>query len=292
MTATELPVLDATWHITHRTGYRYAPPVRRSRNEVRLTPISELGQQRVRSEVEVTPRPSFQRRHRDYFGTEVVEFELDAPHDELVCTVESVVHMHLPDDPGQRIFPAASDLDAIEYLQASPKVVGGQAVDVLAERLRSDDAQATVQAIFDWLHEEITYEPGWTSVHTAVDHVLASRRGVCQDYAHLAIALLRSTGIPARYVSGYVAPKAFEVGREYRVDSHAWVDVLLPDAMWTSYDPTHHLPAETRHIRVGHGRDYGDVVPFRGVFHGPTRQELSVEVLLTALPPEAELPAT
>ncbi len=285
MTATDQPVLDATWQIVHRTSYRYTPPVRRSRNEVRLIPVTGLGQERVSSVLRVDPVPSFQRQHRDYFGTEVFEFELDAPHEFLDCSVESVVHTHIPEQPERRIFPSTSDLDAVEYLQASPKIRLGAEVTRFAGQLDTGDAAGTTQAVFDWMRESLTYQPGWTSVHTPVEDVLASRRGVCQDYAHLSIALLRSAGIPARYVSGYVAPASFEEGRPYTVDSHAWVDVLVSDGQWISYDPTHHQPAGTRHIRVGHGRDYADVVPFRGVFQGAARQELTVEVTLEALPP-------
>jgi transglutaminase-like putative cysteine protease len=146
--------------------------------------------------------------------------------------------------------------------------------------VRTGDAKSSVRAILDWMRAEMTYEPGQTVVGTSVAELLRTRRGVCQDFAHLSCALLRANEIPARYVSGYFVPRPLGPGEEVEAQSHAWVEALIPGWGWWAVDPTNHLTCSDRHVTVGHGRDYSDIVPFQGVHVGAAGHTLEVSVTI------------
>ncbi len=132
----------------------------------------------------------------------------------------------------------------------------------------------------EWAHGELEYAPGATHAHTSAVEAWRAGSGVCQDFAHLSLAVLRAMGIPARYVSGYFYPKAVpSVGAKVLGESHAWVEVWTGD--WRGYDPTNALPVEERHVVVAHGRDYSDVAPLRGIYSGPSASSTEVTVELT-----------
>lgn len=274
--------------IEHRTRYAYDRPVRGSKNEVRMTPATTREQSGVSSSHTATPEPSNATSYRDYFGTIVETFDVMGPHDVLDVVHTSTVRTSPPPSPLEDAVlaawtPAESEA-AVEFTFASPMVVWETGVTDVARSLAGSETTATVTRVLSWMRENLTYEPGSTVVGTPVDEVLAARRGVCQDYAHLCCALLRTSGIPARYVSGYFAPRSLEVGESVEAQSHAWVEVLVDGWGWWAVDPTNDQPAGDRHVKVGHGRDYADVVPFRGLHFGAAEQSLDVTVLIGRTP--------
>src|SRR6266536_2259565 len=252
--------------ITHRTAYRYELPIHHSKNEVRALPVSDAHQRCLRADLEVSPEATFPLRWRDYFGTEVVAFDIDGPHEGVALD-------------------QLDDLDAAEFLLPSPLVeLDGQARELAAGLAAPGSSLTTLEHVLDWVRGELRYERGSTTVRTSVAEVLARRRGVCQDFAHVCCALLRASGVPARYVSGYFAPDHLEVGGEAVVEGHAWVEAWLPGLGWWALDPTNDQAAGERHVKVGHGRDYRDVAPVRGVYRGGTGGRLEVQVRITRLP--------
>ena len=268
-----------TLRIEHRTAYRYERAVRNSKNEARMTPATTPWQTIPSAELTVDPMPSYRVAYQDYFGTAVESFEVMQPHEHLDVIASAVVE--LSGTPSAS-FPPADVERAVEYLPQSPMISWNADVTSLAETLRRESASEGVRAAVDWMRSQMTYEPGTTEVGTPVVDVLAARRGVCQDYAHLCCALVRSLGIPARYVSGYFAPRPLEIGDSVEAESHAWVEALV-DGGWVPVDPTNDIEPAERHVKVGHGRDYTDVVPLQGVHLGDTAQTLEVGVTITRL---------
>ena len=270
---------EYTLHIEHRTAYRYERAVRNSKNEVRMTPAATPWQTIPRAELAVDPEPTHRVAYLDYFGTAVESFEVMGGHDHLSVAASAVVE--LSREPSEA-FPRPDVERAVEYLTPSPMIAWDGTVARLAETLRRPDPNDSIRATIDWMRTGMTYEPGSTEVGTPVTDVLEARRGVCQDYAHLCCAVLRVLGIPARYVSGYFAPKPLEPGESVEAESHAWVEALVPGAGgWLPLDPTNDVEPAERHVKVGHGRDYTDVVPFQGVHAGTADQTLEVGVTIT-----------
>jgi transglutaminase-like putative cysteine protease len=267
--------------VAHRTSYHYAQAVSHSKNEVRAVPVSDHFQQCLESSLEVSPDATFPARYRDYWGTEVAPFDVDGPHD----TVSVVARAKVRTVPDERATPG-DQLGIVEYTMASPLVTTSGEVATLAKRLGDGTPDQVLERVLAWAGDELRYERGSTTVRTSVDEVLARKRGVCQDFAHLTCALLRSAGIPARYVSGYFSSRELEVGDEVRVEGHAWIEVHLPERGWLAVDPTNDQPAGERHVKVGHGRDYRDVTPVKGVYRGGSGGRLEVEVRITRLPDE------
>lgn len=270
--------------IEHRTGYRYDAEVRGSKNEARMAPAETSYQRIVEQSFAASPAPSYRSTYRDYFGTIVEAFEIRDPHAGLEVTSRTIVES----DPQREVEPAggpneASSDPTVEYRYSSPMVVPDAEVGLLARQLRGSDERATVANILAWFAAEMTYEHGSTEVGTGIGEVLRARRGVCQDYAHLCIGLLRLCDVPARYVSGYFAPRELEIGERVDSESHAWVDVFLEGHGWWGVDVTNAQATGSRHVRIGAGRDYSDMIPFQGVHLGEARQELSVAVEIARL---------
>jgi transglutaminase-like putative cysteine protease len=285
--------------ISHRTAYRYELPIHHSKNEVRAVPVSDANQKCLRADLDVRPEATFPLRWRDYFGTEVVAFDIDGPHDGVEVVASATVASHerragtLLDgwatDEGTEL-DLPDELEATEFLLASPLVeLDGQARRLAASLAAPGSPLTTLEHVLDWVRGELRYERGSTTVRTSVAEVLERRRGVCQDFAHVACALLRASGVPARYVSGYFAPDPLEVGGQAVVEGHAWLEAWLPGLGWWALDPTNDQAAGERHVKVGHGRDYRDVAPVRGVYRGGTGGRLEVEVRITRLPDDDDV---
>ena len=280
------------WRIAvrHRTGYQYSTAVRASYNEARMTPASSRGQQTLESRLDVTPgtRPM---RYVDYWGTMVDAFDVHVRHTELVVTAFSVVETSAapasPAPAGWEAVTAPAVVDryaelliASRYVSAEPEVAA-RAAD-FAAGLPPADAGRQAAA---WAHDQLEYQRGATGVHTTSAEARAEGKGVCQDFAHLTLAVLRAMGLPARYVSGYLFPAdrtdAVAVGVSTSGESHAWVEFWAGD--WIPVDPTSLTPVGERHVVVARGRDYADVRPLSGVYHGPPAKSLGVTVELTRL---------
>ena len=278
-----------SWRIAvrHRTGYQYGSPARASYNEVRMTPASSGGQHLLTSRLEIRPdaRPL---RYVDYWGTQVHAFDLHVPHTELEVTATSVVETAGPADAvpevGWDTLASAPVRDRFaELLAPSRYAVAEDELDAVARSLRAAGSPAeTGRAAVHWVHETLDYVRGATAVGTTSAEARALGQGVCQDFSHLALALLRSAGLPARYVSGYLYPSS-DAGLDETVsaESHAWVECWAGE--WIPLDPSNLSEVAERHVLVARGRDYADVRPLVGVYSGPAAQALGVTVELTRL---------
>jgi transglutaminase-like putative cysteine protease len=273
--------------IVHSTGFRYPGPVVTSFNEARMTPLTTPWQTTLEARLEVSPAASTYR-YWDYWGTQVTAFDVRAPHDSLAVTARSVVETFAAPAPGAgpawEVLRDPATLDRFaELLAPTPRTEPGlPALTRVREEVASLDPADTCRLVCAWVAEVIDYVPGATGVQTSAAEAWEVGQGVCQDMAHVAVGVLRRLGIPARYVSGYLLPRAdLPVGEKVDGESHAWVECWAGE--WQAWDPTNGRPAGADHVVVGRGRDYDDVPPLRGVYSGPGGGELFVSVTFTRL---------
>lgn len=276
------------YSIRHVTRYRYDAPVRESVMQLHMQPKSD-GVQRLQSfQVSSSPRAGLQA-YTDHFGNAVYHFDVPGVHQELTIEAEAEVEVQATAAPpdwvdgavwNQLLSPAVQN-ESFDWLhqrgvsRATPSLQ-----TFLDERgiSKSDDPMTSLRRLNRALFEAFAYVPEATDVDSPIDVALKQRKGVCQDFAHIMLAVARSWGIPARYVSGYLFTKR-DAGDRSAVDAtHAWVEAFVPPCGWVGFDPTNNTLTGERHIRVAIGRDYDDVPPVRGVFKGPANSELAVAV--------------
>jgi transglutaminase-like putative cysteine protease len=263
--------------LRYHAEYRYDGPVFDQHNVVRVKPAT-TPLQRVRGfrlAVEPTART---RTYADYFGTEAIEFNVPGEHERLAITAEAEVTTQAPPQPaagswetmrGTRYTDAGG-----EFLLHTNDEPQKGALEALHEAVRSDTPQETLLRVCQVIPDRFEYRPGATFVGSTVEDLLQGGAGVCQDFVHLALILLREQGIAARYVSGYLFAAPGDGGLDsIEVDTHAWLEALLPGADgdepgWVGADPTNRRLAGEEHVKIGHGRFYGDVAPIRGVYKG------------------------
>lgn len=280
------------YSIRHLTRYRYASPISESIMETRMHPRSDRHQHCLSFSLSVSPRCRV-FSYRDYLGNNVHHFDIPGEHHQLMIVAESVVEQQ----PATEVPPSLGadgwdELDKMigrgdywEMLLPSTFATFSPAVTELAAKLdcrRRDDPLTVVSELNSRLFEYFDYVPRHTRVDSPIEEAIVSRKGVCQDFAHTMIAMLRSIGIPARYVSGYLFRGKQDHDRSTPDATHAWVDALLPQIGWVGFDPTNNLEAGDRHIRTALGRDYADVPPTRGIYRGATESELYVAVQVEA----------
>jgi transglutaminase-like putative cysteine protease len=282
------------YHLLHATEFRYDGPVSESYNEVRLRPIHDETQSCLSFRL-VTNPVSRGTPYRDAFGNWVHQFNILQEHHHLKIEAESVVLAHeapvLPPN-GMKL----SELDTLreeleeEYLDFVaptgyvPHLEQLDELIEIASRTGTGTVAGFAAAASDLIHERFQYVKGATHVNSSIEDSLSLGAGVCQDFAHLLLGVVRKRGLPGRYVSGYLVPegatspddKLQEVIGGYA--SHAWAEVFLPGSGWIGFDPTLGKPLGLQHVRVAYGRDYGDVAPVRGVYKGLAGQRLSVDV--------------
>jgi transglutaminase-like putative cysteine protease len=274
----------STIEIRHRTHFAYSDAIPTSYNEARVTPAHLPRQRVLTSHVDIRP-VTWQSDYVDYWEAHVTAFEVLRPHRSLTVTSTSRVEV-LPEyqpwqTPGWRDLHGPDLTDRLaEYLEVS---IVTEPDDELADLAHDTAARhapgETARRICSHLHDTIRYVPGATTVHTTAAHAWRERSGVCQDFAHLAIGALRSVGIPARYVSGYLHPsRDSEIGRTVQGQSHAWVEWWVGD--WLGYDPTNDTVVSDHHVVVARAREYGDVMPVKGIFTGG-HSDLTVTVDVT-----------
>jgi transglutaminase-like putative cysteine protease len=281
-----------TWRVRvqHRTGYSYEGEVVASFNEARMTPLTDTTQTTLESRVEVTPSAST-FRYRDYWGTRVTSFDIQTPHSQLVVTANSVVETGLR-KPDPDCLPELSWEDLrnelvcdryAEWLAFTPRTDPDDELKNLAAQTAVGlEPAAAAIACVELIRSKLEYRLGATGVHTSGMQAWTEKKGVCQDFAHIILAMLRSLGLPARYVSGYLHPNASaEIGETVAGESHAWVEWW--DGEWAGYDPTNGKPVGEQHVAVARGRDYDDVSPLKGMYSGPKSSSLGVIVELTRL---------
>jgi transglutaminase-like putative cysteine protease len=273
--------------IRHVTGFTYAGTAHASYNEARLTPLTVPGQTTLFSHVETQPS-SPAHRYWDYWGSQVTAFDLQRPHQQLKVTATSLVETTpaapLPDGCDWAHLRKESTVDErVELLVATPLTeVGTELTARTGELAAGRSPVRAAVALAGFVTDTVAYVPGSTGVNTGAREAWALRQGVCQDLAHLTLGLLRTAGIPARYVSGYLYPnEQAKVGDTVAGQSHAWVEWWCGD--WYGFDPTNGVPAGQRHVIVARGRDYADVPPLKGVYHGAPSSHLGVTVEITRL---------
>jgi len=276
--------------IEHTTNVTYAGPVVTSFNEARMTPLTLPTQVTLESQVLAGPGVPVWT-YNDYWGTFVSVFDLPEAHDDLViraiATVETEPLPGIP-APGERpswaeLAQRSADGRLLEFLMPTQLTtvtdeISGAAIAAIAG-LPPDAAAESISAR---VHEHVTYMPGATGVRTNAQEAWDKGQGVCQDMAQLTVALMRAAGLPARYVSGYLHPDPeAEPGRTAVGQSHAWVEYWAGG--WTPLDPTSLAPVGERHVVVARGRDYADVPPLKGIYHGPSGGDMRVTVEITRL---------
>ena len=277
--------------VTHTTEVSYTGPARASFNEVRMTPLTLPAQVTLESQVSAgagVPVWSY----RDYWGTFVSVFDIGEPHERLTIRAQATVETGLAADPETQDPPVLSwpELSAqaepgrlLEFLLPTPLTTVTPAVAATAaDAARDTDPARAAEEIAGRVRAQVRYMPGATGVRTDAQEAWDQGQGVCQDMAHVTVALLRAAGLPARYVSGYLhADPAAEPGQTAVGESHAWVEYWA--GSWRSLDPTSGAPVRERHVVVARGRDYADVSPLKGIYHGAPASASTVTVEVTRL---------
>jgi transglutaminase-like putative cysteine protease len=294
---------DICYAVRHDTLYRYDGDVAHSHQQLHLTPRDSERQRCLSHRIEITPEPSRRTQHQDGFGNTVTRVELDKPHDRLEVVAEMRVQLSpLPklDLRSGECWESVRDqlrynaqsrsvpwLDAMRFRGESPYVRIKRVFSEFAQECLTPQASvlAVAKDVMSKVHTEFRYEPGATEIATPLLEVFANRCGVCQDFAHLMIASLRSAGLAARYMSGYLHTRTAASEPEEPGDSmvgadasHAWVAVFAPPHGWIGFDPTNNLLVNQEHVALAWGRDFGDVSPLRGVILGGGSHRLSVKV--------------
>lgn len=294
------------YRIRHITHYEYEKPVTLCYNRAYLLPRDTDYQSCTESQIQISPAHTLGQQRIDYFGNKAYFFSLEQPHRELKIDVTSVIRVHeskyareceldldFGNTCGQALIALQESrelpvLEAREFVLNSPMIKTAASLREYARASFGSNRPllSAVRELTDRIYTDFTYDPESTSIATPLDEVLQNKRGVCQDFAHLAIGCLRSLGFPARYVSGYLETLP-PPGQEKLVGSdasHAWFAVFSPGEGWFEFDPTNNnMPAE-HHITTAWGRDYGDVSPLKGVFFdGGKSQKLSVSVDVSRL---------
>ena len=279
------------YRIRHTTEYAYPAPVRNSHNELRLMPISDLWQACRHFELRVEP----ETRLFAYALPDghVHHFSHRLPHNSLKITAESEVEsiknnpfasLDFIGDDAAFYHQASLYNDFCEYLDPTERVPNDHYIQIECEQIAASakiealscSTASFLIALTKLLKREFRYEPGSTHVHTKIEEIFIYRRGVCQDFAQVMLAVCRNQRIPARYVSGYLYTG--HNGLVSNDATHAWVECLLPDGRWHGFDPTNDMVVNDAYIRIHTGRDYSDVAPVRGTYKGPPATKLDVMV--------------
>jgi transglutaminase-like putative cysteine protease len=287
--------------IRHFTRYRYSRPVTQSSMEVRMHPRSEYSQRCFTFQLSVSPRARIFSCN-DHIGNVIHHFDIPEPHRQLTIIADALVDvdppLDLPEMLGAEAWRELDDMiesddywDMLmpsQFARTSPELVElGRKLGV--DQRNGVDPLTVLRKLNNDLYAEFAYTKASTTVDSPIEDALRSRQGVCQDFAHIMIALVRNIRIPCRYVSGYLHHDASHADRSMDGATHAWVEALLPGFGWIGFDPTNDLLAGGRHIRTAIGRDYADVPPTMGIMKGSAQTELQVRVRVT--PSEAVLPA-
>jgi transglutaminase-like putative cysteine protease len=278
------------------TEYHYDAPVTDNLNALRVRPATTSTQRCDEFHTRIEPEARVSR-HLDYFGTEVLEFGIPTSHEQLTIDVRARVVTSAPAEPPDGSW---EDLRRPAYVDAAgefalpwqdqPAVPG---LESLHEALDASSPLETLETLCELIPDRFEYRPGATYVGSTVRDLLEMGAGVCQDFAHVSLLLLRRRGIAARYVSGYLWAAPEDEGSDsLEVDTHAWLEALLPstnghgEPVWVSADPTNRRLTGETHVKVGHGRFYSDVPPVKGLYMGGANSELSAAVTMSRLDPQ------
>jgi transglutaminase-like putative cysteine protease len=283
------------YRIIHNTGYKYSAPASLSQNELVLHPRQTPSQEVIDCRLSIVPKPQYMHCRTDYFGNTVHVFMVQHPHNELAMSATSIVSTSRPVIPALEAtepweivalrlatHKQSIELEASQFVFASPLITVNSSALAFAQPSFPPGTPVLAGAadLVRRIFTEFAYDKSASTVDTTVEQVLVNKKGVCQDFAHLAISCLRGLGLAARYVSGYMETipppgKPKLVGADA---SHAWISVFVPDFGWVDLDPTNNLITNETYITVAWGRDYGDVAPVKGVVMGGGVHMLSVMV--------------
>jgi transglutaminase-like putative cysteine protease len=278
------------------TEYRYDVPVTDNLNALRVRPATTSTQRCDEFHTRIEPEARVSR-HLDYFGTEVLEFGIPTSHEQLTIDVRARVVTSAPAEPPEGTWesllsPAYVDAAGEFALpwQDQPSIAG---LESLHEALEADSPLETLELLCELIPDRFEYRPGATYVGSTVRDLLELGAGVCQDFVHLSLLLLRRRGIAARYVSGYLWSAPEHDGTDsVEVETHAWLEALLPgtdghgEPVWVSADPTNRRLAGETHVKIGHGRFYSDIPPVKGLYMGGATSELTAAVTMSRLDPQ------
>ncbi len=277
------------YSIRHVTRFRYSQRVHESVMELRMQPRSEGAQSLRNFQIVTSPRAQLYA-YTDYLGNAVYHFNVLRAHEELRIDVQAVVEATARPKSPDAIDPLEwerynaynlSD-EHFDLLEPSKFATPSRALSAFSEAndllSPNGDPLTALRRLSKAIHDSFEYELGVTQVHSPIEDALRAKRGVCQDFAHIMIAIARGWGIPTRYVSGYLHHRRKGEDRSGEDATHAWVEAYLPSLGWLGFDPTNNIEAGERHIRVAVGRDYADVPPTRGTFKGDAESELAISV--------------
>jgi transglutaminase-like putative cysteine protease len=278
--------------ITHITDYTYGHPAAEAYGEARLTPPTLPGQTVLSHSIEIDPVTRVSS-YTDFFGNSVQFFSLPYRHKKLVVTNRAVVETHavplpaasleLSVEEARQIFSSAMP-DIFAYLQATDIVpLGQESIPWVRKFLRGDISLGEgLRLLNEAINDTFDYEKGATDTSTTLKEVWRTRRGVCQDYAHIGLSVLRTAGLPARYVCGYIESGGGNGSRSPGLTgalaTHAWIEVLVPGMRWVAFDPTNRKWCTDQYVAVSFGRDFRDATPLRGTFKGSGGQAMKVKV--------------
>ena len=264
------------YSINHTTTYTYQEPVSLCHNVLRLVPRNTGTQLCKAVKIKILPEPDSLREYEDFFGNKVIYFSIEKEHAQLKVNVRSEIDKM---SGGEDVESAE---DSSQYIFATPMTTGDEVIEAYA-RVSFLPGRPLLEAARDLMHRiytDFSFTPGFTTISTPLSVVMRERKGVCQDFAHLAIACVRSVGLPARYVSGYIetiSPPGVE--KLVGVDaSHAWFSIYIPERGWVDFDPTNDVLPGDQHITIGWGRDYADIAPMKGIIISSGSHELAVSV--------------
>jgi len=273
------------FNIHHITKYEYDRPVKESVNEIKIFPFADFTQETLHHQVNITGHPDIFMIH-DYWGNRAGMFNLMAPHKELVIESKLIVRAlgqafvsQLDANLASLKNEIANNLSLLELSKISEIELRDKIHETVQEFYKPEmPVHAIIEKCGNFIFNEFKYIKGITTIETTVKEILEHRSGVCQDFAHVMLEMLRSLGIPSRYVSGYVCPN--KSGMRGEGATHAWIEAWLPGTGWVGNDPTNNVWVTNNHVKLAVGRNFRDCTPVKGTFKGPARQSLSVYVSL------------
>jgi len=284
------------YKIKHTTTYQYADFVSLCQNQARLTPKTNRAQLCHSSQIQIDPPSSYLKEYTDYFNNRVTVFEITTQHKVLAVTIVSEVELLVPDNidlkgidmPWTKARDILAKPDTSELLTVSEFILPSQFTQLetgirdyaLVSFTEKANLIEACKDLMARIFHEFQYDPGFTTISTPLSVVFAQKRGVCQDFAHFALACLRSIGLAGRYVSGYIEtlPPEGEEKLEGADATHAWFAIFVPGYGWLDFDPTNDVLPKDQHITLAVGRDFSDVTPLKGVVFGGGSQALDVAV--------------
>lgn len=274
----------AVFRIQHITKYIYESPVSESVNELRIFPMVLADQELLQQELIITGNPEVQF-YTDYWGNRAGFFNVLEGHQELKVESRVLVRTVQPDEVSENCTGSFADLETekgsslfLLELTKPAMILEQQQINTICLELQSNGKNVgqVVEACSSYVFENFTYTKGITTIETTIDEILQHREGVCQDFAHVLLQMLRTIGIPCRYVSGYICPN--KNGMRGEGATHAWVEAFIPGRGWRGIDPTNNIWVSASHVKLAVGRNFKDCTPVKGTFKGTTKQHLYVYV--------------